>query len=271
MASTSASSAASFVGRLGAKPPSSPTAVIAPALQHLLQVMKDLHPHAQRLREVRRAAGHHHELLHVDVVVRVRPTVDEVHERHRQEPRRRPAQVAVQRQPDLLRRRPRRRQRDPQKGVRPELGLVRRPVERDHRLVDRRLLRRVQPDHRRAQHLVHMLHRPQHSLAQVAAVVAISQLQRLVGARRRPRGDRGAPEGAAGGDDVHFQGRIATRIQDLSRCYRDDLGHGKLLFTARTFAEVPPPVKGDRQAGSPRCGQRKVRVSLIFDPRPLSS
>ena len=85
IASRMTSIAASFDGRSGAKPPSSPTAVDRPRLlSEALQRVEHLDAPAQRLGEARRADRHDHELLHVDVVVGMRPAVDDVHHRHGQ-------------------------------------------------------------------------------------------------------------------------------------------------------------------------------------------
>ena len=58
---------ASFDDRFGAKPPSSPTAVVSFfVLQDLLERMEDLRAVAQRFAERRRAHRDDHELLHVE-------------------------------------------------------------------------------------------------------------------------------------------------------------------------------------------------------------
>ena len=60
--------------------------------------MEHLDAHAQRLaRSSRRAVGHDHELLRVELVVGVRAAVHDVHERHRQRARVDAAHVAVER------------------------------------------------------------------------------------------------------------------------------------------------------------------------------
>jgi hypothetical protein len=60
--------------RSGAKPPSSPTEVLFFCRgEDLLERVEDLDPHAQPLREAVGADRHHHELLEVHVVGRVRP------------------------------------------------------------------------------------------------------------------------------------------------------------------------------------------------------
>ena len=110
IASAIRSSAARLLGRLGAKPPSSPRPVDRPALlQHRLERVVDLGAPAQRLAEGRRADRGDHELLDVDVGVGVRAAVEDVHHRHRQQVRVRAADVAEQRQARRSRPRPGRR------------------------------------------------------------------------------------------------------------------------------------------------------------------
>ena len=62
MPSMSASSAASFESRVGAKPPSSPTAVDSAVVQGPLEGMEDLGAHAQRVAERAGADQDDHEL-----------------------------------------------------------------------------------------------------------------------------------------------------------------------------------------------------------------
>ena len=90
-------------GRFGAKPPSSPTAVDRPrVVQHAGQRVVGLDAPAQRLGERGRAHRHDHELLQVDGVVGVHAAVDDVHHRHRQHVGVGAADVAVERQLELV-------------------------------------------------------------------------------------------------------------------------------------------------------------------------
>ena len=102
MPATSASSAASFESRSGAKPPSSPTAVASPRSWRIpLRAWKTSAPVRSPSANERRAHRHHHELLEVHLVVRVRAAVEHVHHRHRQHVRGLAAEVAPQRQAGL--------------------------------------------------------------------------------------------------------------------------------------------------------------------------
>src|ERR1700760_4926826 len=110
-------SAASADGRFGAKPPSSPTLVLWPAsCSAFLRVWNTSTPMRSASRKLGaptgmimnswksiglfgwRAHRNNNESLEVDRIVGVHAAVDDVHHRHRQEPRRRAADIAVERQ-----------------------------------------------------------------------------------------------------------------------------------------------------------------------------
>ena len=98
MPSTSSCSAASLDSRSGAKPPSSPTAVVMPrGVSVFLRCVEDLGAHPQAVGEGAAPGGDDHELLEVDGVVRVRAAVDDVHHRDGQDVRRLAAEVAPER------------------------------------------------------------------------------------------------------------------------------------------------------------------------------
>ena len=77
----------------------------------------------------------------------------------------------------------------------PSFALVGRAVELDHARVERGLVGRVHPDHRRGDDVDHVRDGLAHALAEVAPLVAVAQLERLVLAggragRAPPRGRR---------------------------------------------------------------------------------
>ncbi len=99
MAVRMTSMASSLLLRLGAKPPSSPTAVFRPLpFEHGLEVVEDLGAAAEGLGEALGPEGDDHELLDVDVVVGVRAAVEDVHQGDGQDPGVDAAEVAVERQ-----------------------------------------------------------------------------------------------------------------------------------------------------------------------------
>ena len=102
-----ASSAASLDGSIGAKPPSSPTAVESPFLAStFFSAWKTSTPIRSAFGKLVGPDRHDHELLGIDVVAGVGPAVEDVHHRHGHDVRQRPAQVAVERQAGFLRRGP---------------------------------------------------------------------------------------------------------------------------------------------------------------------
>src|SRR5476649_2711904 len=90
---------------------------VVAALQDALQGMEDLGAHPQRLGEGRGAPWHDHELLDVDVGVRVLAAIQDVHQRHWQGAGIHASQVAIQRLAVRLRGRPRRREADAEDRV----------------------------------------------------------------------------------------------------------------------------------------------------------
>ena len=110
-----------------------------------------------------------------------------------------------------------------QDGVGAEPLLVLGAVELDHRRVERGLVERVEAGDRVGDLAVDRVDRAGHALAEIAALVAVAQLDRLAraggGARRHGR----AAEGAALQDDVGLDGGVAAAVQDLAAADRDDL------------------------------------------------
>ena len=193
-------------------------------LEHGLQRMVGLRPPAQRLGERGRADREDHELLDVHAVIGVRAAVEDVHHRHREQVRVRPAQVAEQRQARRLGRGPRHGHAHADDGVSAQPRLVRRPVQVDHRLVDEPLVIGVVAEQLRLDFVDHALHGPLHALAAVL-VAAVPELHRLERAGGRPARHSRASRGAVIERDLDLDGRVTTRIQDLPGMDRFDGSH----------------------------------------------
>ena len=112
-------------------------------LQQRLERMEHLRRHPERLAETGRPHRHDHELLQVQPIVGMGPAVDDVHERHRQHSRIRPAQISIERLARFIRRRLRHSQRHTENGIGAELALRFRAIQLDHRLIDADLVERV--------------------------------------------------------------------------------------------------------------------------------
>ncbi len=197
------------------------------------QGVEDLGGPAERFPKRGGAQRSDHELLDVESVGRVRPAVQDVHERHGQESREGAPQVAVEGQAQLLRRGTRVRQRHAEDGVRAELRLVRGPVQVAERLVESDLVEGFAAADRGRDHLVHVPDRPQHPFPSIPLGVPVAELECLVSARRRAAGN-GRPTGAAGPEeDLHLDGGIAPRVEDFTALDMNDRCHDAHGIAAR--------------------------------------
>jgi hypothetical protein len=216
IASTRTSRACSFDVRFGANPPSSPTAVESLHLQHRLQRVVALDSRAERPVEGVEPDGGDHEFLNVDVVVRVRAAVQDVHERHGEQLGVRAAEVAVQRHPEKIGRRAGGRHRHGERGVRAQLRLVRGAVQRLHRFVEEDLVDGLEADDRRGDHPLDVVDRLQDALTGVALGVAVAQFERLTRAGGGARGNRRAPDDPLGENHVHLDRGVPAGVQHLA-------------------------------------------------------
>ena len=183
---------------------------------------------AQRLGEAGRADRRHHELLNVDSGVGVRTAVEDVHHRHRQDVRVRPADIAEQRQLGGIGGRFGDGQRDTQDGVGAQPGLVRGAVEVDQRLVHQPLIVGVEPDHGRTDLVEHGLHCLMHAFAAVT-LAAVAQLDGLVLPGRRAGRHRGAGKRSVDQGYLDLDRRVTAGIEDLAGSDLLDNRHWVLL------------------------------------------
>src|SRR5690606_1121082 len=128
-------------------------------------------------------------------------------------------------------------------GVGAEPPLVVGAVELDELLVDRPLLRAVEPDERVANLAVHVVDGTGHALA-TEALVAVAQLDRLVLAGRGPRRDHGAALGARHEMDLHLHRRVAAGVEDLAAHDVLDARHVLLLLLLLLWVTLPPTPGG---------------------------
>ena len=210
-------------------------------LQHRLQRVVGLGAPAQRLGERRRADRRDHELLDVDVGVRVSAAVEDVHHRHRQQVRVRSAEVAEQRQLGRLGGGPGDGQADAEDRVGAEPGLVRRAVEVDHREVDQALVARVLAEQLGLDLLDDRAYGLLDALAAVLGV-AVAEFDRLERAGRRAGGHGRPGLREVVEHDFDLDGWVATRIQDLPGMDGFDRRH-EFLPGARLIAPVREPTE----------------------------
>src|SRR5439155_13718329 len=120
-------------------------------------------------------------------------------------------------------------------------------------------LRVVEPEMPGRDLIGHVLDGLLHPLAEVASLVAVPQLEGLVLAGRGARRNGGPPQRARLRVNLHLQGGIAARIEDLPRQHFDDLGHG--------HADLSGPENGTRIESRVRGACPDPRLSTL-DYRP---
>ena len=151
--------------------------------------------------------------------------VDDIHHRQRQDARRRAADIAIERQARRLGGRLGDRQRDAEDRIGAELRLVRRAVERDHRVVDQDLVFRLEAGQRLENIAIDRLDRLEDALAAVARLVAVAQFDRLMRAGRGAGGNGGAAHRPVFENDLDLDGGIAAAVENFPRDNVDDGGH----------------------------------------------
>ena len=114
-----------------------------------------------------------------------------------------------------------------------------RAVNLDHRRVNLALVFGVEPDQLLAQFVVHGGDSLQHALAEIAALVAVAQFNRLVRAGAGARGHCGAAETAILQQHINLHRRVAPAVEDFAGVDVDDLGHGGLTSVTAMRAPIP--------------------------------
>ncbi len=223
--------------------------VQAAGLEHALQGVEHLGAVADRLGHGGRAHRLDHEFLDVHVVVGVLTAVDDVHHRHRQGV----LVVVVLQVGDVfverlflgLGFRLGRRQGHRQDGVGAQVALVVGAVGVDHRLVQRPLVGGVAAHQQLADLGIDVAHGAGDALAQVAGLVAVTQLQRFPGAGGGTAGRAGAGGMAGFQGHIGFDGGVAAGIKNLAGLDVNNLGHG------RRSPETVSIISGCRRRAAP--------------------
>ena len=229
MARTSTPSAASAPGRSGANPPSSPTPVTCfCSFRSRFSAWKISDPARSASENDGQPGGDEHELLDVEPVVGVGAAVDHVHQRKRQRPRVRPAEVPEEREPEVVRGGAGAGERHAEDRVGAQRLLLGRAVELAERAVDQGLLGGVHALELGRDHALHVAHGLEHALAAEAPTVVVAELERLGAARRGARGHRRPALGAAVEMDLDLEGRVPAGVEDLAGVDVDDLGHASV-------------------------------------------
>ena len=178
--------------------------------------MVDLGAPAQRLAEGGCADGGDHELLNVNVGIRVGAAVEDVHHGDGQDVGVGAAQVLVEGKIRVLGGGLGDGEGDAQDGVRAKFALVGGAVQVDHGLVDVTLVVGFLTDELGGDLLDDSVNGVLNALAEVAALVAIATLDGLERAGGRAGGDGRARSGAILEDDLNLDGRVTARVEDLA-------------------------------------------------------
>jgi len=178
--------------------------------QHCLEGVKNLGDRAQALAECVEALGHDHEFLKVDRSVRVGAAVDDVGHRHRQHLGVGAAKVLVQRQAKGIGCGMGVGHRHGEDGVGPELGLGGSAVQSEHGVVDGQLVGRVDPLEYRCNFFDDVVDGLVDAFAEVTALDAVAQFERLIHAGAGAAGHGRAAKRSSAQADFHFNCRVAS-------------------------------------------------------------
>ena len=164
----------------------------------------------------------------------MRATIDDIHHRHGKKVRVGAAKVAIEGKSARFRRRFGHRQRDTEDGVGAEPALVGRAIELLEGIVDPPLLLGVHAGQCIEDFAVDGVHRIAHALAQVALLVPVPQLDRLVRPGRGAGGYTGAALRAVLEDHIDLDRGVAAAVQDFTADDVDDGCHGIVLVWRET-------------------------------------
>ena len=178
--------------------------------------MEHLSAPAQSFLEGRRADRHDHELLRVHGVGGVCTAVQNVHHRDGQTVAVDTAEEAVQGHVQRSGSSAACSDGNGQNGVCTQIGLVLRAVRLEHGGIDGVDVGSVQAHHGVSNDGVDVLDSLGHALAQIAALVAVAQLERLELAGGSAGGSTAACDRAVCQRDLSFNGGVAAGIQDLT-------------------------------------------------------
>ncbi len=224
--------------------------------------MEDLGARAERFGEGGGTHRHHHKFLDVDRVVGVCSAIDDVHHRHRQHAGAGTAQIAVEREAGHVGGGLGDGEADSEDGVGPESALVVGPVELEHGVIDGDLVGRIHAEDGVRDLAVHGIHGLEHGLAEIAALVAVPELQRFARAGRGTRWHGSAAGGTRGEADIDLD----VGLPRLSRiCRPRTLTISLSPITSHPAWPRSTPCRGRRRHGRNCVGGHRgmSRVVLV--------
>ena len=206
--------------------------------------MEDLGAAAQSLTEGRSGDRHDHELLDLHVVGGVSAAVQDVHHGNGQLLGVGAANVVVQGDAQGLSGSLGASHGCAQDGVGAQTGLVGGTVQLDHSLIDGDLIQNVHADQALSDLSIDILHGSLAALAQVAGLVAVTQLAGLVDAGGSAGGNGSAAHGTVFQINLDLDGGVAAAVQDLATQNVNNFDH--LLHWNQTpfkfSAGIHPPL-----------------------------
>ena len=192
----------------------------APGLQDGSQSVEHLGAPAQGFLEAGCTHGHDHKLLRVHGVGSVCAAVQDVHHGHRQAVAVHAAQKTVQGHLQRSGGSAAGGNGDRQNGVCAQIGFVLGAVGPEHGGINGIDVGGIHAHHRVSDDGVDVLHSLGHALAQIAALVAVAQLQSLELAGGSAGGGTAAGNRAVGQSDLGLNGGISAGVQDLAADHR---------------------------------------------------
>ncbi len=172
------------------------------------------------------AHRHDHEFLEVDRIVGMHAAIDDVHHRHGQQRRLRPADIAIERLSACIGFGLGRGHRHAEDGVGAEPLLVLRAVEIAQKLIETALVSCVEAGKRVADLAVDGFDRFLDALAAVT-LTAVSELMRFMRAGRGAGGHPGAAMMSVLQHHIDLDGGVAAAVQNLPAEDGGDGGHAK--------------------------------------------
>lgn len=155
----------------------------------------------------------------------MRAAVDDIHHRRGKDAGVDAAQVAIERKLEGAGRGTGGRHRDGEDGVRAEFGFVFGTIDGDHGRVNEPLVGGIHAHEFRGKDGLNIFDGLEDAFAQVVFLVAVTQLNGFMLTGRGSTGDCSAPTGSSVKDDVGFDGRVASGVEDFARVNRDNLCH----------------------------------------------
>ena len=185
-------------------------------MENFLKIVENLGTHLNGLGESRCSNRTDHELLESNWCVRVRTTVDDVHHGNRKDFSIGSAEILVEWQAGSCCCGTRNRQRSSEEGIGPKIFLICGPIEREHGIVDARLIAGAISEKSRSDFVINVGNSSEDAFAQKAGIISIAEFPSFVLPRARSRRNSGAAERSSGEGDVNFDGRIPPRVDDFA-------------------------------------------------------